>query len=404
MDRVKTDITLISPPSRNDSHFRPPLALMYVAEYYRTAGKKVKIIDLPITAIRNKKFLKSRDMVIEQTKNRLLSMLGDEKEIGISCYSTEFEEVKSLIKDIRKKTDVPITIGGIHPTLYPDDFFGIAGIKQGRCDVGYPSYDLVDMEYYLTPNPYAIRGVYIRSAYVLSSIGCPSNCAFCVAPRLRPHFGCGYIKTAEQLANEVKFLKDKYSIDGFYVIDDCFTISKDFVKDFCARIKKSNLVWGCSSRVNTIDEPTIRDMARSGCIQMDFGVERGSNEELKRVKKGQTIEQVKETFSNCRKNKIRTFGNFLVGIEGENRTHLTDIETLIGELRPTIISVNSYQNYSGTELKSGMYCSSYAININRNYNKLKLVLTPFIKSKKKLLYLKNLWALLMEVINQKFQS
>jgi len=406
--RVKesmTDITLISPPSRNDTHFRPPLALMYVAEWYRSQGKSVKIIDKPITAIRTKKFLKNRDFIINQHKDEMLSMLGNEKEIGISCYSTEFEEVKSLINDIRGFSDAPITVGGIHPTLKPEDFSGIAEIKQGRCDVGYPAYDLVNMDYYCTPNPYAIRGVYIKATYVLSSIGCPSNCAFCVAPRLRPHFGCGYIKTSEKLAEEVKFLRSKYGVDGFYIIDDCFTIDKNYVKDFCGRIKNSNLVWGCSSRVTTVDEETIKQMSKSGCIQMDFGVERGSNEELLRVRKGQTIEKVKEVFLWCKQNRIRTFGNFLVGIEGDNRTHLADIESLIRQLQPTLVSVNNYQDYYGTELKCGNEYNDWAVGINKRYNRIELCLFKgIITTKHKLEYIKNLWYLLLEVINQKSAS
>ena len=37
------------------------------------------------------------------------------------------------------------------------------------------------MEYYTNANPYAIRGCFLRSMYLLATRGCPSQCTFCVA-------------------------------------------------------------------------------------------------------------------------------------------------------------------------------------------------------------------------------
>jgi len=348
----RNDVLLVSPPSRMDSHYRPPLGLMYVASYYRDIGLSVRIADYPFAEnIRNANFWRKRDEMVSQCKVKVLNEVynTNPKLIGISCYSTEYNEVLSLIKDIRKISKADIIVGGIHPTLKPHDFDGIAQIHQGRLDKGYACYDLVDMKHYLEPNPYLIRGVLLKGMYIVSGFGCPNQCTFCVASTLKQYFK-SESKTPQVLYDEVVMLKDKYGIDGFYIIDDLYTINKEKVKEFCSLVAKTGLIWGCCSRVNTVDEETIKQMSKAGCIQLDFGVERGSNEALQRLKKGITIEQIKETFRLCEKYHLRTFANFLVNIPEETKKDREDIEKLVCKIKPTITCINIYEYYEGCKL------------------------------------------------------
>lgn len=89
------DIVLMQ-PNRLD-HYRPPLWAIYVGGYLKHKGLTVKVGDF------------------EQARN-----------IGISCMSTEFDDVKLMIKELRNITSAKIIVGGIHPTLKPDDFKGLA--------------------------------------------------------------------------------------------------------------------------------------------------------------------------------------------------------------------------------------------------------------------------------------
>ena len=344
------DALLISPPSRMDNHYRPPLDLMYVASYYREKGLTVKIADFPFTEhIRNSKFWEKRNELVKERKILILDEVirCSPELIGVSCYSTEYDEVKELISEIKKISKAKIMVGGVHPTLKPEDFD--VEVVQGRRDAGYCCYDLIDMKHYSTPNPYGIRGVLLSCGYVVSGFGCPSQCTFCVASTLRKHIKVSS-KEPEDLLNEVLTLKYNYKMDAFYIIDDLYTLNKQKVKDFCWLVAPHKMLWGCNSRVNTLDEITIKNMADAGCIQLDFGVERGSNEALRKLKKGITIEQIKETFRLCRKYKIRTFANFLTNIPDETMQDLKDIENLIKEIKPTITCINVYEQYLGCQL------------------------------------------------------
>lgn len=402
------DAVLFSPPSRMINHYRPPVSLLYVGGYLRHKGLSVKIIDVPLKEqIRDKHFLANIDNIIENVREKMLNSFKDLKTkiVGISCYTSEYAEVVRLAQDIKKiDNSVKIIAGGIHPTLYPQDFFDedtgvdIAVIGEGELimyelcksilahdkkdlseikgiayiddkakkmistpimpladdldNISFPDYSLIDMEYYTNANPYAIRGCFLRSTYLLASRGCPSQCTFCVAKKLREFSGCGKMRSAESLISELRELKEKYSIDSFYFIDDLFTINKDNVRRFCNLLKteKINLVWGCSSTIPILDEETIRSMAEANCIQIDFGVERGSDRALRIIKKGQNINTVKNIFSLCHKYGIRTFANMLVNLPEETEEDLEDIIKLLDVISPEIVTLNIFTPYPGTEI------------------------------------------------------
>lgn len=66
--------------------------------------------------------------MLSECKTKMLNevVVCNPKLIGISCYSTELDEVKKLIKDIQAISKAKIIVGGIHPTLRPQDFDGLA--------------------------------------------------------------------------------------------------------------------------------------------------------------------------------------------------------------------------------------------------------------------------------------
>lgn len=416
------DIALISPPSRMVNHYRPPLALMYVAEYYRRKKLNVKIIDVPMrSVVRNRKFWKNKQSLVDDIKIEMLRQVMEAKPrlIGISCYSTEFDEVKDLIDCIRKIIDAKIIVGGVHPTLYPDEFQGISDyVYRGRLDNGYPFYNGVDMHYYSNANPYAIRGVYLRCAYVLASFGCPSQCTFCVAPRLREHFGIEQFKKPSSLYEEVLYLKRKYEVDGFYLIDDLYTLDKVKLLEFCNLVRPLGMLWGCSSKVTTLNEDMIKAMADSGCVQIDFGIERGSNESLKILKKGITVEKVKEICSLCHRYGIRIFTNFLVGLPKESEKDFRDIQSLLQEIKPEVVSINKFSPYRGTQIYEEGFkevedesLDRWMKKTMRRYNKLMVgirfhlsrkYLSVIMRSKRKWNYITQLGVLCQEIMNQKF--
>lgn len=402
------DIVLFSPPSRMVNHYRPPVGLLYLGGYLTHHGLRVKIVDAPLKEqTRNKAFFRDLDAVMEDIFQRMLELFRGVKTkvVGISCYTPEYFETIALARAIKKiDPEVKVIVGGIHPTFYPHDFFDastgidicvlgegetavldlceyfsgrlvrqfceIPGIayfdeKTGRTVttqdrplvenldlISFPDYSLIDMDYYTNANPYAVRGCFLRAMYLLSSRGCPSQCTFCVAKKLRRFSSSGRFRSAEGLMAELRHLKDRYSIDAFYFIDDLFAVNKNNVLKFCRFLKEERLglIWGCSSKVSALNEEVIRAMAEAGCVQIDFGVERGSDAALVKIKKGINVGMVTKIFDLCRRYKVRTFANMLVNLPGETERDLEDISSLLKRIRPTVVSMNIFTPYPGTEI------------------------------------------------------
>ena len=398
---MSVDICFVSPAQRAYNHHRPPLALMFLAAYLEKLGINTKIID-PIAkykvSVEVKRVIEYK-IIEEVTKFAPLI-------VGISCYTPEFNDVLELASKIKKNINTRIVIGGVHPTLRPEDFFfkdspvdfviigegenTLAELTQailkkdgdfGRINgIGYfdrdklgyrqtdvrksiddldglpfPAYKRVDMNYYTTPNPYAVRGLFLSSFYILVGRGCPSQCSFCVSAQLRKILSpekslrC---RSAKNVVNEIEFLKDNYKIDSFYFIDDNFTLRRDLVFEICEELEKRkiNLIWSCSARINNLSLELLRKMKKVGCAQIDLGVESGSDAVLKRLKKGITVRQIKEVFNFCRQAGIRTFANILINVPEETEEEIKETLMLLDEIKPSVVSFNIFIPYLGTEI------------------------------------------------------
>jgi len=357
-----------------------PLGVLYIASFLRKKGyNKIRIFDSP-----DSEFLpKLRDF--------------DPEVIGMGFMSTEFTVAKKISKWIKKNLPgAKIIVGGPHATslyrqvieeIHADyvilgegelafyevikafdtgsDVSKVEGIayqegkriikrKRARFidnldELPFPAWDLVDMSWYLLP-PGFIRGYFLKRPIILmTSRGCPGRCTFCqdnifgrVVRRRSP----------ENVVSEIVELIRDYSIDGFYFVDDTFTLDYPWIENFCQLLIKKGLImpWGCSSRVNTISGKMLSMMKRAGCKQLDFGVESGSEHILKSLKKDIKIKQIRKAFKLAKKYRMRTLANFMVGSPGETRKDITKSIRLAKQLDADFVTVSYITPYPGCDL------------------------------------------------------
>ena len=88
-------------------------------------------------------------------------------------------------------------------------------------------------------------------------------------------------------------------------------------------MKELKLWWACQGRTNTIHSRMIKEMKKSGCIQIDFGVESGSNRILHDIiNKNTTVAQSKKAFQICHRHRIRTLANLMIGLPTETKAEM----------------------------------------------------------------------------------
>lgn len=185
---------------------------------------------------------------------------------------------------------------------------------------------------------------------IMASRGCPYKCTFCDSNnvwgfQVRP-------RNIENILGEMRSLKENYGIKVVNFVDDTFTLNKNFTLDFCDALKKSDLEmgWTCTTRLNVIDDDICIAMKESGVTSISCGIESGSNEMLKKMKKSLTIETIKEKTHLLKKYNIDWHAFVMVGLPYENLEDINATRILLRELKPTTIYLSIFTPYPGSVL------------------------------------------------------
>jgi anaerobic magnesium-protoporphyrin IX monomethyl ester cyclase len=151
-------------------------------------------------------------------------------------------------------------------------------------DIPYPAYHLTDLSRY-------------TGLGMITSRGCPYQCAFCSVAPIWDFQPC--LRSAEDLVTEIAYLRERGRTDLFLFQDEYFLASPERAKEFSHALIASGLKirWKAFGRVNLIDREAMELMARSGCIEIRYGVESGSEKVLQRTVKGFGVDRAIEVVS-----------------------------------------------------------------------------------------------------------
>ncbi len=173
-----------------------------------------------------------------------------------------------------------------------------------------PMHHLLPLDSYRMP---LIRGPY---AFVVPSRGCPAGCKYCIK-----HVSYNYsvrVRSPENIMAELWSL-NKLGINNVMLYADLFTVNRDQVVGICKAMieEKIDMKWMCNSRVDYVDEEMLTLMGQAGCHMISWGIESGSEEVLKRARKGASPAKAEQALCWARKAGIKNFGYFIIGLPGE---------------------------------------------------------------------------------------
>jgi radical SAM superfamily enzyme YgiQ (UPF0313 family) len=205
-----------------------------------------------------------------------------------------------------------------------------------------------------------------KEFHLISSRGCPHNCAFCASPVL-----CGRIVRFIPIEAVVKEMVDAYSngIRYFYFLDDQLLAYRKRVYEFIDGLKKAGLYgkikWRGMTRVDTIlslDDVLLKDLKESGGRRLSLGIESGSDRILKMVHKRINREMAVEGVTKLRKAGFEVKGFFILGFPTETYREMMDTKNLImdlGERGMEYFSLATFRPYPGTELYNYLMGQGY---------------------------------------------
>jgi radical SAM superfamily enzyme YgiQ (UPF0313 family) len=143
-------------------------------------------------------------------------------------------------------------------------------------------------------------------------------------------------RSAENVVDEIEEAVRVYGHDEIYFDDDTFTIDRQRVMDICRLIQERGLEeeveWIAQCRVDTVDREMLEAMKAANCGYILFGVESGSPQMLKKMKKGITLDKVRHAFKLAREVGIKTQAFFLFGMPGETQETIRETIEFAKEL------------------------------------------------------------------------
>ena len=159
--------------------------------------------------------------------------------------------------------------------------------------------------------------------------GCPYGCTFCSTSIF---WGRNFrVKLIDSLLDELEFFYNKYGIKKFRLEHDLFTANKKYVLEFCEKLtsKGINITWGCSSRIDILDEALMKALKVSGCTAIYIGFETGSQIMQRKLNKN-----IKVDSSDIKLLNLHNYGfdltiSFIYGFPEETELDLKDTIRLI---------------------------------------------------------------------------
>jgi anaerobic magnesium-protoporphyrin IX monomethyl ester cyclase len=419
-------LLLISPPAftfkaPRDVNPLPPMGLGYLASVAEGLGTEVRILDCLVRGWSHEEEvndqlirvgLSERDME-DQIRNFNPDM------VGINCqFSRQYKIYHSLFALVKRVGPDIVTIaGGPHTTVCPEEVLGdphcdfiISGEAEeafrdliialngdkdtasidglgwksgGQLHINpkqnvvadldsivFPAYHLMDLDrYFGLAESHGPRHKK-KFAPIITSRGCPAQCAFCSAHRV---WGRRYrVRSVDNVLKEMRLLKDVYGIEEIMFEDDNVTANPKRAKELFRRMveEKFNFTWDTPNGVGvwSMDTEMIDLMKESGCVNLNFPVESGSQEVLNDIiKKPLKLAKVKELMGYCKKIGLNTGMFLVVGMPGEKISDMWKSFRFAAECGCYSPHISVATPYPGSELfddctKNNYFARSFSLD------------------------------------------
>lgn len=391
---------LNSPYILNEPFFQhmPPLSILYLSAYLKKFGHEARIFNLNMTANEKGIYFFGFDLV------RLFAELTafNPDMIGITCpYSSRWQFTQRLSQILKQRfSDIPIVLGGIHPTAFPEycltsgsaDYVVIGegeetalnlleSIKAGKPvsqiegiafnnsnkvivnpkisfindldSIPFPAYELIDIEGYkhkcAKDRISQLKGIYFS---LLTSRSCPNQCTYC-----NMHLAHGKkwrYRSSENVLSEIEHLIKTYQVNQFAIVDDNFSFSRqrtiEILKGIIERRLAIKFITPNGLSIKTLDDEVIKLLKDAGALEIAIAVESGSEYIRNEVyKKRLSTDKIIEVVNSCKRHRLPCKAFFMVGAPEDTDATVRDSIELMKRLKiPAYINITT--PYKGTRL------------------------------------------------------
>lgn len=315
------------------------------------------------------------------------------KLVFLSTTTDQFELSNEIINYIYENFNLPVIMGGAHPTASPSECIsikGLLGICRGEGE--YAALELVESlekgrDYTKIKNfwfkkdgkiiknklrglirpldelPFPDKKIFYEYhprqtvLHIMVGRGCPFSCSYCIHHSLRKLYKNNgkyvRLKSVNYLISEIQHERENNRhIKHVHFMDDLFNLNRRWTKAFLERYsQKIKLPFSCLSHVQFLDEEMVRLMKSAGCTMICMGVEAGNdfirNDTLnKKISKKEII----SAFRLAKKFGILTISFNMIGVPFETEKTIKETIMLNRIIKPEGVWCSIFRPYPGTAL------------------------------------------------------
>jgi len=372
----------------NTNCIKPPIApigLDYVAEALNASGHQVEVCDPLGTDDCNA-------AIIQFFRQKEFDLVGVTLRNTDDCVFTSrqsfLDPFGAMVKNIRQYSKGLIILGGVGFSVIPEEVLNLCGADAGIWGEG--EFSLVDLANRLEekrqwldlpnliwqthdrwrrnpPLTHSLKDLPPMSrswidnrryfseggqAGFETKRGCPNHCIYCADPIAKGN----EIRTRppQAVGDELERLLEQ-GIDHLHTCDSEFNLPYGHALEVCQEIIRRNLGeklrWYAYCAPVPFSPELARTMRRAGCVGINFGVDSGDAEMLRRLRRDFSPEDIAQTVRWCKEADIAVMLDLLLGSPGESKESLIRTFELMKHMDPERVGVAAgVRVYSGTEL------------------------------------------------------
>jgi radical SAM superfamily enzyme YgiQ (UPF0313 family) len=269
--------------------------------------------------------------------------------VGITLITAQAKRGYEIASQF-KKQGVYTVLGGIHPTVCPDEASAYCDtVVLGEAERTWPQF----LEDFKRGNPkkcYRDSGVDISTLPVprydlvdtsrfhllpiQTTRGCPHDCSFCSVTTV---FGSKYrIKGTEQIIREIKAMQQFSKNRRCVFNDDNMFVNKRRMYEILEAIKPLGIKYFAQTDIAVADDKRLlKKLQESGCSTLFIGFESLVPQNLASIQKSGWKLKYLETYGEkCRiiqSHGIQVLGSFLVGLDHDTKDNLLGLRDFVLE-------------------------------------------------------------------------
>jgi radical SAM superfamily enzyme YgiQ (UPF0313 family) len=281
--------------------------------------------------------------------------------VGITCMTALAPRAYEIAARFREG-GTPVVLGGMHPTLCPDEALHHADAIVAGDGEGVWSRVVADARagrmrgVYRNETPPNLAGLKLPPRHLLNperyatvhavqaTRGCPNGCDFCAVAAA--HHRTQRRRPVAEVVAEVSSIPSSF----FIFVDDNLVADRDYARELFAALRPLKKRWVTQGTLSIADDAALlRAAADGGCIGLFVGLETFASANLEAVNKTcNKVEKYREAIRRIHAQGIGVEAGIVLGFPGDRPPVFARTLRLLDELEVDAIQVSVFTPLPGT--------------------------------------------------------